>query len=273
MTFNFGEEAIQDYHAGLYAPNNDIPQQHFGVVMLYARGVNSTGGTNYGNNDIRWLYDTEVASRLGDIPTAQAAAKNLNKSMQFLSGVVDMTITNSNVVDSTQQVGPDQFDLRRIMHLEVDVYELTCNEDGDGRYNNFTFAQQDVLLRNNMYGSSNYADLNTRGVTPFENQSMLKALNARILKKTKYLLGPGQSFTYQYRDPRNHTINTDHFVTNGFNIRGVTKYIVVVSKPIYNWTGIPGQRLRFGLSYGVTRKYRFTLQNQDISGSGFLRKA
>lgn len=81
---------------------NDInfPNQSVACFALFARGQVSGSSTMIGNNDLRWIYENEIVDKEGDITTNQGGffgAKNMNKSFRVLSGVMDLTVTNSNV--------------------------------------------------------------------------------------------------------------------------------------------------------------------------------
>lgn len=265
ITLNWGFDQLLPVWEG-----NDInfPLQNIACFALFARGQVSTNATMVGNNDLRWIYENEIVDREGDLTANQGGffgSKNMNKSFRVLSGVLDLTVTNSNVLEETTQQG-----IRARQHMEYDVYECMLGELGE-RHNNPVIAEEDAALRNATYGAA-YADLSRRGVTLFESQSLTKGMNLKILKKTKFILGPGESFTYQMRDPRNWNITMDQMLNSGFNIRGKTKYLWVIGKPIQAGGPRAEGTLQFGTLYGCTRKYRVTVPDQEISGSGYLRK-
>lgn len=181
----------------------------------------------------------------------------------FRSGVLDLTVRNTSYDGGSATVIGDTI-------LEIDVYEIISSKKwvendnatglkqfssiiGTGQLYASTLSEMDVLS-----GNSRCA-LNLRGVTPWDNTHLLSKFGIKILKKTKYRVGPGGTMTYQMRDPRQHVksrIALKEFP--GCNIPGWTKHVLMIAKKV------PGSDLDGNvvqrLNVGVTRKYTYKVE-------------
>jgi len=216
-------------------------------VHLY--GINGTpsslpGAAEVGVEDVRYV-------RLND-----ARLKNQqNTRVKFESAVLDLTIKNPNAVG-----------------LEVDVYEVTYRSTT--RFESLTGLHADLYTKTvsnrNPTSFSDAASWDRRGVTPFDTVQF-GALGAKILTKRKIFLPAGNTFTYQYRDPKNHYFGPDTFDdTNGYVKPYVTRTLIFVFKMI---TGefqreeapfIPNYDPE--LTIGVTRTYKYKIKGEVENG-------
>ena len=102
-----------------------------------------------------------------------------------------------------------------------------------------------------------------RGCTPFEKTKALAEFRVKIWRKTKYFLKPGQTLTYQTRDPKRHSVYKNRILKTdqGFNYPGMTKILFVVYKSVPGITvGSGAGQTQEQISYGVTRKYMYKVE-------------
>lgn len=183
----------------------------------------------------------------------------------FQSGILDMTVRNGSTL-SLQSPNTQ-------LTLEVDVYEITSSVDfgvvGEAATLNAVFANamtESTLIPGQVFPL--IAD--TRGWTPWDACPGLSQYRIKIWKKTKFFLAQNQTFTYQVRDPRRHTLDKQK-VPSGTseNFPGATRFLYFVWKPTPGYTyNVPGDTAR--LWFGVTRKYLYKLddKNSDFAASG-----
>lgn len=183
----------------------------------------------------------------------------------FQSGVFDMTVRNGSVLGSTSTNSP--------LTLEIDVYEISSSVDfgvvGEAATLNAVFANamaESPLIP----GQAFPLTADTRGWTPWDACPGLSQYRLKIWKKTKFFLSTNQTFTYQMRDPRRHTLDKQK-VPSGTseNFPGVTRFLYCVWKPTPGYIyGIQGDTAR--LYFGITRKYLYKVddKNSDFAASG-----
>lgn len=225
---------------------SDDSQDFFGGALFGKDGaVDSTG--RFGLDDLRQIFnnDSELAQ-----PTSSAS---------FISGVLDLTFTNlSRVIGETDDNNAG---------VEIDVYELKFTKNIDGE-------SMGVILSNAaantdaINGSLNQINLNTRGATPFDLPDFC-AQGVKILKKTKFFLSPGQTATYQYRDPKNYRIRKDRVDDgdNNFVLPYKTHGILFVSKGVP--TATPSAVLK-SLQVGATRKYAYKVLSKNSDADNVI---
>lgn len=170
-----------------------------------------------------------------------------NRKFMFTSAVLDLTAKNVGTAN-----------------LEVDLYFVSFGEDlsekGECFQEAVRAAEDETTTINTQYTGLRLAD---RGVTLFDLPVLIKALKMKIWSKRKYFLPAGQTFTYQYRDPKNHFIpqsRIKEFVSNEaidvgegqFIYPYLTKGVICVYKKITSEQGLVGD-----LNIGVTRKYTY----------------
>lgn len=197
----------------------------------------------------------EVGARdLGTI-SANFQAKGLDDTAKvtFKSGVLDVTVTNPGVFPGASYGGP----------LEVDVYHVVY---GRKNYisNGLINSLDQGTIQTERFDALPKVSINDRGCTPFNLPQGISILGAKILKKKKYFLGAGQSFTYQVRDPKNHIMELVTMQDKAsFYSPKYTQSLLVVAKP----SNIIEETASFALSFNGTRTYTCTSEglNQDQS--------
>lgn len=257
VVFNNSVEDEIDYLASAGA---NLNQQLVGYACLY--GVDSASGSSgdgqLGSKDLQNIY-------------SNATSQGPTVAMRFKSAILDLTFVNRNYgTDGSTAENWNEA-------LEVDVYEITVRRTSSyetnplGLLGIFTQAASDTVAIGTY---TSIPGLTERGVTPFDFPQAMSQFGVKIWKKTKFRLTNGQSFTYQVRDARDHTINKGRMDDIlGVNLPGVTRFVMWIAKPLagfdlapsYNnaaWTSIFGR-----LSIGATRKYSYVYndasQKQD----------
>lgn len=223
-------------------------------VMNDAYNISGTAG-------LQGLYDCCIYGKISSlsnaghndlaiIDAADADITPLNSRVQFKSAILDLTATNSSTETSR--------------NLEVDVYEWTIfkNREGD------TNLVNALTSANNAVNMGTALALTQRGVGLFDIPNAISGTKLRILKKTKYILGAGQSFTYQLRQPRNQFVNYSRIESNVADapfLPGKTRGLFF----IYKLTAKAGADVDVPqLSVGLTRKYSYSVLegNEDKEG-------
>lgn len=168
---------------------------------------------------------------------------------RFTSAVIDITCRNS----SSNNLG-----------LEVDLYVIKYNSETDTR--SFWALHQEAkdLLGDTEGTIGAPLTLEKRGVTPFDIPS-LASMGMKIMSKQKFFLPNGNTFTYQYRDPRNHAFNVGkRYDNDGFLIPGQTVTLLCLFKPIVGGTIADAK-----LTIGATRTYRYGIIGQNELAGNF----
>lgn len=208
-----------------------------------------------------WLNDLRQMSGKFNTGNPTAAAdltvQNTTKII-FKSAVLDITIRNMSDNGSGTLLD---------IPLEVDVYEITMSRGEDDSSVVADTDLQSFLRRGSddtlqIGGGTNVANdlsIDVRGATPWECPQALSMYRMKILKKTKYFLSSGQTFTYQMRDPKRHVMSYAK-MTRGLscNVNGLTKWILFVGKPVPGVT--PSATVVPKLSFGITRKYMLKIE-------------
>lgn len=196
-------------------------------------------------NDIYDIVNNETPGAATDTST-----------MLFQSAVLDMTVANYSLDEAGAA-----------MPVEIDLYELTSSK----RFADMDQVDKDLLQAfingatstSTVNGTQPAIQLTGRGVTPWDIPQALAQYRIKILKKTKYQLNSTNSFTYQIRDPKRHTINMQTIKDmDGDNLPGKTRFILMITKPIVGSSVGDGAILR--LRTGLTRKYLY--KYNSISG-------
>lgn len=207
-------------------------------VHLY--GLNGSPGTGaeVGVEDLKYVKTND--SRLVD---------QKNTRVKFESAVLDLTVKNPNPNNG----------------LEVDVYEVSYRSTT--RHANLTALHTELFSSTISNRSpSNIADVaawDRRGITPFDTVQF-GSFGAKILSKKKVFLPPGDTFTYQHRDSKNHYFGPDTFDdTSGFVKPYVTRTILFIYKTI---TGETISQANPSLTVGVTRIYKYKIKGEQQNG-------
>lgn len=220
---------------------DNIPQQAVAETHLYGNsGVDQLSGINnmkIGLGDIGYIftYDNNVAG-----------ASNFTKKMRFHSAVMDVSVRNP---------------MDKIM-------ELDCYEIGYHKSSTSLPELQGVLTSGTTTAATaatlpllgaTTININYRGVTPFELGPGISEGKIRILKKTKYFVGPGEVITRQLRDPRNRYFDELYQNrVNGFVIPGFTRSLLWIAKR----QGVAIGTEQTQLEIGCTTTYKYTIEGQ-----------
>lgn len=231
--------------AGAYA---GTPGQKWAAIHMYTyAGLDPTILTpNESNtNDIEEFF-TGMQSFPNNNYKISASSK-----LKFYSMVCDVTFTNESTL-------PELFEGSRT--LEVDLYLLDYSdfhrEDHPHFANVLSESNSDML----QLTTSSFADIESRGVTPFELPTLMRTGGFTIISKKKYLLGQGQSFTYQYRDPKNYIISNRSYDQGDYRGRG-TKTLLVICKSVNSSLPPANQILRIG----CTTVYKATASSTETN--------
>lgn len=224
------------------------------TLALYGSGSSSPW-----LNDLRNVHNLENS---GDPTQAGGDMTFETTKYLFQSGILDITVRNTSGLKI--QETPVEYTIAGKM--EVDVYEMIVK-----RKMNELSGTQETLSAVFNNGFTNTLDLggvapgieiDKRGATPWDATYALSRWGVRILKKTKYFLEPGGTFTYQMRDPKRHV--TSKGVLNqieGPNRVGWTKFVYIVGKLVPGFQiGSVLNTYKQELSVGCTRKYMYKIE-------------
>lgn len=214
----------------------------------------SDGAKNTYLNDLNKIYINEAAST----PALAVTGKCI-----FKSAVLDMTVCNTSTLGSTSGNAS-------IPSLEVDVYEISAGR----RFDKNTFTDGDLINIFNegdtdtgvITAGNQSVALSSRGATPWDLPSALSEYKIKIWKKTKFFLGPGQTFTYQMRDPKRHVIDFQRVNSANANVNlpGITKWLLILFKAtpctIFTSESTPDN---VRIHVGMTRKYLYKVMQQN----------
>lgn len=234
---------------------NNFKTQNWMCCHLYGMNGEPKGGDPPNTQEVG--VEDLKAIRLADyrIKTQK------NTRVKFESAVLDITVRNPNDLG-----------------LEVDVYDVS--------WSSATRQKNMVDFHTNVVGSTlnnantavvSNAQWDARGVTPFDTVQFA-ANGARIISKRKVFLKAKETFTYQYRDPKNHYISPDDFDdTIGYVKPYTTRTLLFVFKAItgelfITGTGVTGDpfvanpNVDLELQAGVTRIYKYKIKGEQENG-------
>lgn len=233
--------------------------------------INSTSGKQgtfslalYGGqgNESHWsdLHYVGYDESVDDDPTAaKGVTLHPTTKVYFQSAVLDVTIRNTSFKNTDADVP--------VVPLEVDIYEMTSSKfwmerDGATTLKAFTTLKdifEEAKGERQGIDNRNVAEFNDRGMTPFDCTHAISQYGLKILKKTKYRIGPSNTITYQMRDPKNRvtTINSLKEMAGG-NKPGWTKMLFIVFKAT---PGFPLESYTEQIKLGITRKYMYKIAN------------
>lgn len=216
-------------------------QQSHLFMSLYGKAGTSLASQETGLADLSMIFDAYGPAN------TQEETINLN----FKSAVLDLTARNP------MSVG-----------LEVDLYVLNFNRDGrdlNSMAAAMTLAENETQ---NISGSSPLV-MSQRGVTLFDMPQLISLLGIKIVKKVKYFMTPGGTFTYQLRDPKDRKIHRLN-ISSGTTARTefvepkVTQGILLIFKTL---PGVVDDNTQ--LTCGVTRKYAYAEQSNIYARHGY----
>lgn len=225
-------------------------QQAYMDFGLYTLGDSWTGATGGVIDLWRDVANIGVAVGLGDPNAAAGASDNSAKKMEFRSAVLDFTFKNQSSTSG----------------LEIDVYMIVPKKGARGSANSdvTTIMNNGWLNTGTPAGGTNLTT-GTRGVTPWQSSALCRRFT--ILTKKKYFIPAGNTFTYQYRDPKNYTVDTNRFANGGFSYYGLphmNKMILMCIKRIVGENAGVGHDFAIGITRTYTMK-RFSDADEDLA--------
>lgn len=242
------------YNLQFFSQNQNPTRHGVTSLCLYSHRSNSSRF-----DDMHFLAQQEntlsPSAALGE-------TTDLTTKFMFQSGILDVTVRNTSYF-----VGSES---SPTIPIEMDVYELNIGVNVDNTLN-------DLNTPENMFEKAagdtkdiggnlaNALNLSQRGVTPWDIPTALSRYKIKILKKTKYFLSPGQTMTYQYRDPGRHVMVKQRMLeTYGFSRPGTTKTLLMVYKSVPGFlVGSTSGDATEQIDVGVTRKYSYKLEGMN----------
>lgn len=202
--------------------------QRIARVHLYGLSGNNIGTEEVGTNDLQ------------DISIADPAINEQTEAAFFGSGVLDCTFHNTG---NTK--------------LEVDVYTVYNRGFTHGSSYGVDLVSADIVTGTTGAPALDFNG-STRGVTPFQLPYLSK-MGKKIINKKKFFMSPGEVFTWQMRDPRNHYIKTqDISRTESYVKPGITKTVLFFIKNVAGTSDVTDN----SYAIGCTRTYSYkVLQN------------
>jgi len=185
----------------------------------------------------------------------------------FKSGIMDVTLRNTSTF--TDSLGTETASEAK---LEVDVYEILSSKEWStttATYSDITsaLAGKGTTITANIGGAGTGVTLPLRGVTPWDAPAGLGFFRMKILKKTKYFVPNGDTFTYQMRDPKRRVAMQEKMETiQGGNKPGWTRHLLIIFKLVPGLTiGNVAGTYQESLTLGITRKYFYKVEgaNED----------
>lgn len=229
--------------------------------MVSDFGLYGQSSANSWMNDLAQIVDLENTAD----PTS-AAGINVGDGTKFMfqSGVLDLTARNTTTFNNgTEQVPATD------AVLEVDVYDIVsgCQWNNTGVTANsiidvFNDGSAETKVLNN---GANAIEIADRGATPWDVPHALSKYKLKILKKTKYRIGYGNTITYQVRDPKRHVSSKARLnEATGANKPGWTRHVMFIIKLVPGLTqGGLQNEYTTQMDFGITRKYMYKLEGAN----------
>lgn len=188
------------------------------------------------HNDVKEIFDS-----------FGTADQLRGKLLRFKSAVLDITLTNTSSSGQTTEIDIYSYYVKKSFP-EADVGTLLDGVLAD--------AVTPVISTLSTFTKE------TRGFTPFQAPAALKYI--KILKKTKYFLGSGQSITYQHRDSRDRTFNGEYVGDSQPFRAGWTKGLIIITKSTAGGTG------NHQTTMGITKTYSFVQLDKNDAQKGLV---
>jgi len=219
---------------------NPVGGQGVITVGFYAQnGLADLPGNNYaGLKDIHAMMSNDPM--------------NLTGKMKFKSGILDVTFQ----AETDNTVG-----------LELDIYELVFNGKTSPYTNVNAMFVQAAAVTQNISGAGTGLTITTRGCTPFDLPEVFSIGHFSVQKKVKYLLPPGNTCTYQIRDPKMYILNKEDVldqISMNCQKKGVTRVLYAIFKPVVSGAA------QVRLNAGVTRKYSYHVTESNTTQDQLL---
>lgn len=158
------------------------------------------------------------------------------KKVVFKSGIMDLTITNTNAA----------------INQEIDIYHVRYNNEHEANTPIATFVNGAATAV--VTAGRSTLSVSTRGSSLWDFPIALSVGRITIVKKTKVFLSAGNSTTYQIRDPRNFQISkydiSNQTAGSNYVRPGMTQGVIIISKNVAGYQGSAGFT-----SVGCTTKY------------------
>lgn len=178
--------------------------------------------------------------------TTRSSREDTRKELLMASGTLDVTYTNTGTFG-----------------IELDMYTVSYPRQSQGTNGSFLSAVADnptyvspipVDNAGTIVDSAAISYLN-RGVTLFDVPYGMSRTGAKIVKKEKFFIAPGNSITKNIRDPKNHNFRRTTPDTV-YQYKNLTQSLVVCVKNIAT-TGTAQ------LTQKSTRSYKYTYEGQS----------
>lgn len=249
-------------------PSNHTAGNH-GVEHVALYGAKSPTYTHL--NDLTYIATND---NVGNPTAASGVTVNKATKMMFCSAVLDLTIRNSSYSNDEAELSSGA------ITLEIDIYEIiskrrwVSHDDANGLevYERMNLLFDAAELERFGINNANGLDYRHRGTTPFDHGHCIQRYGLKILKKTKYKLGNGNSLTYQMRDPKTHIASRIALVEHtGPNKPGWTRHLWIVYKAVPGITiGVTSGTAVEQISLGVTRKYTYKIEGGNDKRASYI---
>jgi len=203
-------------------------------------------------------------------PTAAAGITVAESTkLRFRTGILDMTVRNTSYLSSSGAIDS-------AYALEVDLYEIrfpSMSRDSTTAYTTIASSVTSSMGEQKRIGGAGTSVWSTvdskpyRGSTPFELSRWLSEHKIKILKKTKYFLNGGSTFTHQFKDRKDRYTTLGEINDNtGFTYRNWTYSVWIFFKLVPGLTvGVGAGEITERLQVGATRKYLYSYEGQNES--------
>jgi len=149
--------------------------------------------------------------------------------------------------------------------MVADVYEIIYRRGTSNDFNNLVELHTQAVDTDTLpLGDDTPKDVPSllkRGCTPFDIPAFLRGGRIIILKKTKFMIAPQTSNTYQVRIPKKWTFTPQNMDSGDYRTPW-TRTLLVVAKPVDANNAVQL------LYVGATRAYHLTIANVNTSDRG-----
>lgn len=220
----------QIFNKQISLTNTTGNQAYTGLILYGKNGQN--GSECAGMSDLRDIVNVGGYSN--------------GEMLMFKSAILDITFATP--IDATAAI-------------EMDIYDVAFR--GQTLQGNIRVDVQAAESATPTLGTAGSLSMTNRGAGLFDFPIFLSNTKCKIFKKTKVFLPPGNTSTYQIRDPKNRNVYVDDLTEyaaaglGGWIQPGWSRGVFVVFKPTAG-----SQATTQTLNIGVTTKYAYVL-NED----------
>lgn len=230
--------------------DNAAFEQAVGSIALYGGCATGLTASTQGYNALRDLFNVAT----NPVATNPEQVNNAS-ALHFTSAVMDVTMRNASTVET----------------MELDVYEMWCYGNCVRQTTVETIEQafaDAASNTTNFTGVGVTPGLARRGTTPFDIPHFFRQYRWKVVKKKKYILGPGLVATYQIRDARNKPIARSAITENEcFAYGGWTKVLLFLAKNVVKRDSqSPTGQTLLDVGYTLTYHWKNPLKNDTTSG-------